>query len=297
MTEGCGTYNDPYVLKTPKQFETLATLINNPSNFTAEEFRINLPNDGVTGNLQWCSNCAQEEGDTDPLGHKEFMVSGSNFTDNAPTDATTYTKTAVSEYLAGAYYLVDGNVTLGNSHQLGTTANAFHGAIVGKLNNGVYPTITLSTGKALIDNSDGSDIKNLIFSVGQITISSTSTSTTPRPSGFAYTSSWAAHGGIINKVMGGDNIIDNVGITFASTPTNTPTGIWTHIVPVGGYIGVVFNGGVFFRNMDSVSNKTGIVSFKGSEDNENNKYLYRNPIMVIRITTLQNLIPLQLINL
>lgn len=268
LTEGCGTYNDPYVLRTPKQFETLATLINNPGTFTSTDFQINLPNGGVTGNLQWCSNCAQEEGDTDPLGHTAFHVSGSNFTDGT----TTYTKTAVSEYLAGAYYLIDGNVTLGDSHQLGMTANAFHGVIVGKNNNGVYPTITLSTGKALIDNSDGSVIKNLNFSVGQITITSISS----RPSAFAYTGSCAAHGGVINKVMGGDNIIDNVGITFASTPTNTTTGTWTHTIPVGGYIGVVFNGGVFFRNMDGVANKAGIASFKEST---NDKYLYRNPII------------------
>lgn len=268
LTDGCGTYNDPYVLKTPKQFETLATLINNPSSFTSTDFRINLPNGGVSGNLQWCSNCAQEEGEIDPLGHTAFKVSGTEFTDGASTP-TTYTKTAVSEYLAGAYYLVDGSVTLGDSHQLGTTANAFHGVIVGKKNNDVYPTITLS--KALIDNSDGCVLKNLNFSVSQITIYNA----TVRTPAFTYTSGYA-HGGIINKVMGGDNIIDNVGISFASTPTTTATGSWAHTVPVGGYIGVVFNGGVFFRNMNDVKNKTGIVSFK---DSTNDKYLYRNPII------------------
>lgn len=267
LNEGCGTYNDPYVLRTPKQFETLATLINNPGTFTSTDFQINLPNGGVTGNLQWCSNCAQEEGDTDPLGHTAFHVSGSNFTDGT----TSYTKTAVSEYLAGAYYLIDGNVTLGDSHQLGTTANAFHGVIVGKETGGVYPTITLSTGKALIDNSDGSVIQNLKFNVAQITISAQGSKAK-----FDYGTGCAAYGGIINKVMGGDNIIDNVDITFAATPYTETSGSYNHTIPVGGYIGVVFNGGVFFRNMNSVTNKAGIASFK---TDTYKMYLYRNPII------------------
>lgn len=273
LNEGCGTYNDPYVLRTPKQFETLATLINSTTYSLSESFEINLPSDGISGNLQWCDTCAiVNEGDT--LDHLTFsLASSGTYSDQFVSGANHYTKAEVSQYLAGAYYLIDGNVTLGENCILGTGDNAFHGVIVGKINNGVYPTITLSTGKALINNSDGSVIKNLNFSVAKITLTNPSS----RTSAFDYSdTSCQAHGGIINKVMGGDNIIDHVGITFASTPTTTATKSWAHVIPVGGYIGVVFNGGVFFRNMDGVANKAGIASFK---DSANDKYLYRNPII------------------
>ena len=269
LNVGCGTYNDPYVISTPKQIETLASLINDPGSFTATDFIINLPSDGVSGNLQWCSNCDLNSGESG-ADHYPCKLSGSNFVYNPASYSKS--KTDVSNYLAGAYYLIDTpTLTLGNSHTLGTGTNAFHGVIVGKRQTGdVFPTVNLSTGKALVENSDGCVIKNLNFVKAQFVVDAQTSKQQ-----FDYTTSCKAYGGIINKIMGGDNIIDNVGVSFASTPYTETSGTYNHTIPVGGYVGVVLNGGLFFRNMNSVTNKTGLTN----SDVTAAKYLYRNPII------------------
>ena len=272
LNVGCGTYNDPYILSTTKQVETLATLINTPDSFAATDFIINLPVDGVSGNLQWCDNCELEEGETS-VDHYPCSLSGTNFVNT--TAGYSQTKANVSQYLAGAYYIVSTDLTLGGASQVfGTSStNAFHGVIVGKKQDDEsYPTITLSTGHALIDTSDGCVIKNLNFVKGQIKIDPQ-----PTKAEFKYGGDCKVYGGIINQIMGGDNIIDNVGITFADTPISETTGSYNHTIPIGGYVGVILNGGLFFRNMDgSAANNKGITSFAADGQK---KYLYRNPII------------------
>ena len=50
---------------------------------------------------------------------------------------------------------------------------------------------------------------------------------------------------------GGDNIIDNVSVTFTNSNTiSVLSGSCYGNTAIGGYIGVVRYGGVIFRNMD-----------------------------------------------
>ena len=275
LTQGCGTYNDPYVISDGKQLYAAASLIAN-KNFTDTTFKINLPIDSITGNLQWCDPAT----DDDTSEHKTFQLNNAS-TPQFASGSKTWDRNNVRKYLAGAYYLIDGNITLPSDFSglgAGTdeTTNydyAFHGVIVGK-NSGTteapaYPTITLTNGVPFVENSNGSVIKNLEFIKGAFTLG-----TQTEKAEFLYNGGCKAYGGIINKIMGGDNIIDHVGITM-SVPTNA-TSTYEHTIPVGGYVGIVFNGGLFFRNMDTVTNKTGIADYK---TDANKKYLYRNPII------------------
>lgn len=269
LTDGCGTYNDPYVIKTPKQLYSAADLIKTAT-FSDTSFQINLPS-SIADNQHWCYPAT---GDTPE--HTVFRLNSAS-TPQFTNGSTTYTREEVRKYLAGAYFLIDDDLVLANDFPgmgAGNTSDyAFRGVVVGK-NNGTennpdYPTITLTNGVPFVYNSNGCVIKNLNFNKTTFTLSD-GTKTQ-----FTYGSGCPAYGGVINKIMGGDNIIDNVGVTFAE-PTNPSSGSWLHIVPVGGYVGVILNGGLFFRNMDNVTNKNGIASYK---TDANKKYLYRNPII------------------
>ena len=215
LTDGCGTYHDPYVIKTPKQLYTAADLIKT-SSFSDTTFQINLPS-SISDNLHWCNPAT---GDTPE--HKAFQLNSEN-TPQFVNGNTKFTREAVRKYLAGAYFLIDDDLILANDFPglgAGTTGDyAFRGVIVGK-NNGTestpdYPTITLTNGVPFVYNSNGCVIKNLDFVKETIAIGTQSDKAQ-----FQYDSGCLAYGGIINKIMGGDNIIDHVGITYNSTVTS-----------------------------------------------------------------------------
>lgn len=155
LTDGCGTYNDPYVIKTPKQLYTAADLIKT-SSFSDTTFQINLPS-SISDNLHWCNPAT---GDTPE--HKAFQLNSEN-TPQFVNGNTKFTREAVRKYLAGAYFLIDDDLILANDFPglgAGTTGDyAFRGVIVGK-NNGTestpdYPTITLTNGVPFVYNSNG----------------------------------------------------------------------------------------------------------------------------------------------
>ena len=109
---------------------------------------------------------------------------------------------------------------------------------------------------------------------------------------YAFPDENGAYGAVIGQVMGGDNIIDHVQVTFGNSVITTK-GKKAQYQPVGGYIGVVVNGGVIFKNMSG--NKTGLTSSNVSTtrssnqspstkrtnmaDNDNLAWLYVNPII------------------
>ncbi|MCR4644914.1 MAG: hypothetical protein K5695_05835 [Oscillospiraceae bacterium] len=275
LTEGCGTYNDPYVITDAKQLNEVASLMSTV-NFNNISFQINLPSDGIADNLGWCDPAT---GTT--VDHKVFQLNAA--ATYFVNGSTSYTREAVRKYLAGAYYRIETSSLvlpadfsgLGVGTSESDTYNyAFHGVIVGE-NYGTaeepsYPTVTLTNGASFVKNSNGCVIKNLNFVKEQISMG------VGTKEEYKYYGGCLAYGGVIDKIMGGDNIIDNVDIQFASTPVTGGNGNYMHLVPVGGYVGVILNGGLFFRNMDDVAHKSGITAFL---TDANKKYLYRNPII------------------
>lgn len=244
LDEGCGTYNDPFVVD-GTQLDVVAKALSNGDFLNNFSLYIddNYHSEQDTANInfeKWCDN---------KTGHKKWTYDGSKFS----ADGVLYTlsKECVLDYLAGAYYYVSGNTSLpsGYTGLGGTTARtAFRGVIVGA--SGV--TITNPTQFPLINTSNGSVVKNITINVTAASIAKNAADSGSTGK-FGYSTTTEYYGGVIGEIMGGDNIIDNVKVTYDSGASITVGGTASYNVPMGAYIGVVVNGSVIFRNMTSTS--------------------------------------------
>ncbi|MCR5019831.1 hypothetical protein [Ruminococcus sp.] len=228
VIEGCGTYTDPYIIKSPAELVRISKWINGTELNSAV---INARFDNT-----YC------DGDD----HLQYSYSGGNFVNGASSK----TPAQMRQYLAGAYYTIkptsgtdielaadSGFVGLGEK----TDGYHFRGVIIGGVSNA---SITNKTPYPLINYSDGSVVKNLTINVGtDITLDDATETYNYITEGKKY-----AYGSVIAAVAGGDNIIDNVQVNFGSH-TIKVTGKKAQFQAVGGYVGVIVNGGVIFKNM------------------------------------------------
>jgi len=286
LTEGCGKYNHPYVVTSGKQLVSIAQIIRGDS--VDASFRITLPTDYTSATpTMWCSDNATDV----------------EYTYN---NLTADQKLSVRKYLAGAYYEIASSVTIPASRFFGLGASngavatdnyespyAFRGVIVGRNNAGVYPTIVNKSNVPLIYASNGCVIKNVTVELdAAVTVTQATVDT------FQYEVGCYAYGTVIGRVMGGDNIIDNVSVTFGESASITfdNNSTCVNLAPVGGYVGVVVSGGLIFRNMESATH-TGLTASVCARINDATvtdsntsallseystrtaKYLYVNPII------------------
>lgn len=299
---GCGTYNDPYTITNGEDFQTIYNILASETPGSAE---IYLPMKNALEadfSATWHSNEENKK-------CKKFVYAASK-----DVNGTTYTNyywlnggsekgypaKDVRTYVAGAYYQIKPanngtSITISNANFKGlgnTTDNyaQFRGVIVGNGND----TIINKTSYPLIAYSNGSVVKDVRIEVdmnsaaeGQPAVTGTISKTLT--SAKAYDASGdieSKYGAVISSVLGGDNIIDGVTVTFKNTSIEL-TGAYAHFIPVGGYVGVILNGGVIFRGME---NKTTGISGLPSEIvksgsatdlclESNRKWLYVNPII------------------
>ena len=288
VLSGCGTYNDPYILASG-DLETVAGIINGGTTGT-----IILP---IKSQSAEYSVAELLSADWDSNGHIAYKwdSSTSKFRQFTTTGETTtysgtgFNKDTVRQYLAHAYYslnadveIADGFVGLGSVEDDTSTTGKyyFRGVIAG---NGY--TITNKSSEPLIKYSNGSVVKNVNVIVNKgITANGTITSgaidNLTQNSAGSFPSA-KAYGAVIGQVLGGDNIIDTVSVAFTNT-TITIDGSKAQLVPVGGYVGVIERGGVYFRGMSSLNatDIQGLTSAVNSHVAENDKqYLYVNPII------------------
>ena len=266
---GCGTYNDPYIM-TGENFVTVAEIIKGNTGTGGTIYLPNVTdeNEGTLLATDW------HEGD-----HLAYRYdSGSSKyrkydEENNSFSGTGYTPEAVRQYLARAYYSLTSDIELSSAFAgLGSSDNEkyyFRGVVIG---NGY--TITNKSANPFVKYSSGSVIKDVIISVdaGAITLNQNSAASFPTAQ---------AYGAVIGQVLGGDNIIDGVSVSFTNT-TITCSGTYDKLVPVGGYVGVIEKGGVYFRGMDGkqaedIQGLTSSVASNVAEDN--NKWMYVNPII------------------
>ena len=264
LTDGCGTYNDPYIITNGEQLASVAKLLNSTN--ASDLANICLPlteKNGVSANYagnRWCDN-----------DHALFTGSGSTYT--CDRDGTeTWSLDNVKLYLANAYYKIGSNVTItlpSTYSGLGGTDSsgkyAFRGVIVGSATAGVPNcTITNNSSEPFVKVSNGCVLKDIKV-VQNVDVSITGPSSPAIASAyFGYTSACNYYGGLIGEIMGGDNIIDNSYVEFG-THTVALTGDHATVVPVGGYVGVVVHGGLIFKNMDASKTtieNTGLNVFK-----------------------------------
>ena len=278
---GCGTYNDPYIITTGDQLESISKILSGKDD--DETFWLFYPNDSSN---KWCES---------KTSHTRYIFKKSAFTtkEGATVAATTngkyYKQEQVIEngeavyyvtnasvgttiepdviraYLAGAYYYLENNIEINdaNFEGLGCNSNAayvFHGVIAGN-----SKTITNKTVAPLIYASNGCVVKNLTIKPDGINNPVSTTGS------FASTGGANTYGALIGRVMGGDNIIDQV--TVDTSSANVTAG--NYLATIGSYVGVVVEGGVFFRNMDKVTKN---VLFSSDAFAESDKgHLYCNP--------------------
>lgn len=293
-TSGCGTYNDPYMIKYKEngklsELEIFANIINGDN----QAYTISVPNAIVptkTGERTWCA-------DATGGGHTTYSVreDGYWYTDINKDTTTRISDDSMREYLAGAYYKIDPNISGGvvnlSENFPGISANrasmksqfAFRGVI-----DGSGMTINNPTTNPLVVSSYGCVIRNVTINVtseAQKVINQSDN----RVFTYDNTNNSDFYGAVIGQIFGGDNIIDNVKVKFPNTTIINATGSKAYLVPIGGYVGVVVNGGLIFRDMDGLatSSEAGITASSfgsgfGESDptaDNNTKWLYVNPII------------------
>lgn len=269
--QGAGKYGDPYLIESGDQLAIISNIMAGVD--VGSSVKIELPSTLTNSNNSIAYNYVPASVN---YTKSEFSFGLDNFSDGS----TTIANAKVRQYLSGAYYKITTDIELANYTELVSNAYdsfgrdadyPFKGVIFG---NGA--TITNKSQKPLIDNSTGCVIKGINVDVNSVTI------TLAAPLGsdlYAYSGGIETYGALIAKVMGGDTIIDTVNVTFTNTTFNltaASTSRYVTLIPVGGYVGTLLNGGVIFRGM--TSSNVGITSTVDSRV-ANEGYLYFNPII------------------
>lgn len=287
---GCGTYNDPYIITEAGDFNTIEEIIE--SGYSLGGATIRVP-DGVTNsshNTTWCSD------KTDASGHYLYTSTSNNGYESIwsnPTNATTLTGDTLAQYLAGAYYKIDSSADI--TIQSGFTGLSddvdepyvFRGVI-----DGSGSTIKNESTYPLISSSNGSVVYNLTIDVQPASPRTLTQANSKKflSAGTFNTERCEYYGAVIGQILGGDNIIDSVSVKFTGQIIDANGKTKAQLVPIGGYVGVVVNGGLIFRGMTgtATNNQAGIgasnlKNFSGGTGDvtasTNKKWLYVNPII------------------
>lgn len=253
ITEGCGTYGHPYKVNANLLMEA-AKYINTGSASNNWELRIPI------GNAQYHRDC---DGQDVLVTYTEGVWKAGE---------TTYTDEYIRKHLQSAYYAITDDIELANFSGIGTNPDwAFMGVITGKKSDGSNPNVTLTGGSAaFIKYSYGSVVRDVSFTLQQNpTLTWSGTARTASGTTQAQQAPTTFFGGVIGCVLGGDNIIENVLVSGGNEVSVDNSNQKAHLVPVGGYVGVIAGGGVVFRGM--YSDNTGITA--------TNVLLYRNPVI------------------
>lgn len=271
--EGFGKYDQPYIIDSGDKLNIISKIIKGDD--VGNTVEIYLPGDLTSFNYT-------------SLGYGEYLYNFGTSTFVSSGGGANQTNANVRKYLAGAYYVIDGidentlshiDITLPSDYEsLGQTTDpqyAFRGIIIGG-RDGTKKIVNTSP-NPLVYTSHGCVIKDLT-----IEIDSSSAVSLAAPTGsakFDYSGGIATYGAVIGQIFGGDTIIDNVQVTFANVSFSITGADSTHferLVPIGGYVGTLVNGGLIFRNM--TASNVGLTADKYSNV-ANAGYLYVNPII------------------
>ncbi|RHT33030.1 hypothetical protein DW790_14195 [Firmicutes bacterium AM31-12AC] len=272
ITEGCGTYGDPYVIKNAGEMEIISEYMR--TNLPRTDWKITITD--INAKNPYCTNHS-----TDITfrynGEQWVQVSKEQGTENwvdVKEGGQTRSNSFMQRYIANAYYDLqgtNGQITLNDFKGFGTTDNPFRGVLVSTNENGVELSLTgANTGNGLIAYSYGSVVKNLTIRYKD----EKKTLVYQKSSSVFYPAS--CFGGAIGCILGGDNIIDDVNVTL-DTGWLTLSGANKHLLQVGGYVGSVCGGGVLFRNMQDKQFLTDAMISGASVAETANNSLYVNP--------------------
>ena len=263
ITEGCGTYGDPYVIQNAGEMEIISEYMR--TNLPRTDWKITITNNQNT----YC---------TDHSTDITFRYNGVQWVEVSKEQGVdvqngqTRSNSFMQRYIANAYYDLqgtNGEIRLNDFKGFGTTDNPFRGVLVST--NGATLILTgANTGNGLIAYSYGSVVKNLTIRYK----GEKKTLVYQNSSSVFYPTS--CFGGAIGCILGGDNIIDGVNVTLADGWL-TLSGANKHLLQVGGYVGSVCGGGVLFRNMQGKHVLTDKMISDGSVAETATSSLYVNP--------------------
>ena len=264
ITEGCGTYGDPYVIKDAGEMEIISEYMR--TNLPRTDWKITITNNQNT----YC---------TDHSTDITFRYNGVQWVEVSKEQGVdvqngeTRSNSFMQRYIANAYYDLqggtNGEITLNDFKGFGTTDNPFRGVLVST--KGATLILTgANTGNGLIAYSYGSVVKDLTIKYE----GEKKTLVYQKSSSVFYPTS--CFGGAIGCILGGDNIIDDVNVTL-DTGWLTLSGANKHLLQVGGYVGSVCGGGVLFRNMQDKQFLTDAMISGASVAKTANSSLYVNP--------------------
>lgn len=242
--EGWGTYENPYIINSPKQLIDLSIWLSGTASFN-EGWQINFPQG------DW--SAVSKLNLTD---YYLIKVTGGKLIYTASDSSTKeLSNTTLLEYLAGAYYKIgDKDLTLTSDFVgLGSTSYPFHGVVHGnnKTLSLASPTEAISSaGYGFVNVANGCAIYGLTISYGDIALSTanlaSSMTATSAPNATTLTTTMPHFGGAIAWVVGGDNQIDNVTVTVDSVTGSCNTAF-------GSYVGLISGGGVLVGDLGEVS--------------------------------------------
>lgn len=310
MGDGCGTYNDPFIIDDGATLSMVAEILS--SGNVSKGFSMYIDNDYLNAATKeknfekWDSDKAGGKGHTRiEYNGSEFVAvkkSGDEWVEDT-SKSISITKADVCSYLAGAYYLVEGNAENGGTITLSEkfaglgqagSDYAFRGVVVGKDYNGNKMVIENPSDKPFVSVSNGCVVKDLDIKVTAKTITLTNDKN-GADGQLTYDNGTPVYGAVIGRILGGDNIIDDVSVSFSNTKIQLKTSKnnndyykYTTVIPVGGYVGAVVNGGLVFRNMGSEKisplSKDNFEVYKNTNDKIQNvdvlnNYLYVNQIV------------------
>lgn len=270
ITEGCGTYGDPYVITAAGEMEIISEYMR--TNLPRTDWKITITDD----QNRYCTKHSTDDITFRYNGEQWIQVSKAAGTENwvDVQNGQTRSNSFMQRYIANAYYDLqgtNGQITLNDFKGFGTTDNPFRGVLVST--NGATLILTgANTGNGLIAYSYGSVVKNLTIKYG----GKKKTLVYQKSSSVFYPAS--CFGGAIGCILGGDNIIDGVNVTL-DTGWLKLSGANKHLLQVGGYVGSVCGGGVLFRNMQDAPGLTDemISDRSGSVKETETRSLYVNP--------------------
>ena len=282
ITEGCGTYEDPYIIESRKQFLTLYRYLNmmkeNSTSTADTEFFTDWKVNGFGSDAVICDKVHTED-DQKIFGNDDF-----------PTQAQ----------MRGAYYRLGADIdmsqmTSGNYKTIadnfvgfGTKEYPFTGVWYGMGEDGTVHTVTLPSKSTfreydsfgLLQYAKGAVVKDMIIKSAEpdTDAGETQSDVITRVTGKGMA------GSVIGCVLGGDNIIDNVSVdtefmalNYSATVNNVVTEKTYSLAAVGGYVGCVKKGGLILRNTEL----TNVVDFavynssmtKLTGNTDNSRYL------------------------
>lgn len=257
LTEGCGTYEDPYIISSAKQLLTLYCYLTGLNAYDGIFSIGDGSNQGWTVN-KFANGNSEGRCDATADGHIQVSFKKDNtgkVNEEFPT----------RDELRSAYYKITKDINLSvyqdandkvmgeNFSGIGSIEYPFAGVMIGdKGNTGGKPTITLPK------NIESSDVRywenyGLFQYVKGAVVKNIHIQTVPEAGENTKIFVSGVGGGVAANVVGGDNIIDNVSVDMGfnvKADTNKAGTVYSSTTMAGAYVGYVKHGSVIVRNME-----------------------------------------------